>query len=163
MEENNFLAPLFSKIAKCLATWFGLYTLIQVVFLFLMPKALWPLMFLEMIGPISATALAYTWHKNMEEEIEEQHQREIMQEMEEENYEVYIEFNDEEEAEFYFKNEEAMESLIQKIIEAAKLKEEQENLGASDQEDEVTNEEDKENSQEQTQDCENDDTDNYEM
>ena len=133
-EINNFLAPLFSGIAKLFARFFGIYTLVQVVVMFFMPKALWPLLTLELIGPIGATALTYTWHKNMEEEIKEQHKREIMERMEEEGYDIFIEFDEEDEAEFYFENEEAMQALIEKVIAAAKLKAEQEGFEFMDTE-----------------------------
>ena len=133
--ENNNLAPLFSKVAKFFARWFGLYTLIQLIFMFFMPPALWPLLLLELIGPISATALAYTWHKNMEEEIKEQHKREVMEHMEEEGYNIFIEFDEKDEAEFYFENEDAMQELIEKVIAAAKLKAEQEGIEFIDEED----------------------------
>ena len=141
MKNNNFLAPLFSGIAKIFARWFGIYTLIQVVMMFFMPKAFWPLLTLELIGPISATALAYTWHKNMEEEIKEQHKREVMEHMEEEDYNIFIEFDEEDEAEFYFENEEAMQELIEKVIAAAKLKAEQEGIEFIDTEEDEAEQE----------------------
>lgn len=144
-EINNFLAPLFSGIAKLFARFFGIYTLVQVVVMFFMPKELWPLLTLELIGPISATALAYTWHKNMEEEIKEQHKREVMEHMEEEGYNIFIEFDKEDEAEFYFENEEAMQELIEKVIAAAKLKAEQEGIEFIDtEEDEAEQEQEQE-------------------
>jgi len=102
-----------------------------------MPPALWPLLLLELVGPIAATTLAYTWHKNMEEEIKEQHKREVMEHMEEEGYNIFIEFDEEDEAEFYFENEEAMQELIEKVIAAAKLKAEEEGIEFIDSEDDV--------------------------
>lgn len=71
----------------------------------------------------------------MEEEIKEQHKREVMEHMEEEGYNIFIEFDEEDEAEFYFENEEAMQELIEKVIAAAKLKAEQEGIEFIDEED----------------------------